>query len=117
MRRTPAARQGWSRHRLRFDKMDEGVVQPRHLRRPWVRRGSANTAATSSAFLSAISGLVLYLITVRRMGFSSLVEGSALRFKDVWNQPKDATAFAAIPAVHDTRSLSIVGKGADRARE
>src|SRR6185312_8855051 len=38
---------------------------------------SANTAATSSAFLSAISGLVLYLITVRRMGFSSLAAAKA----------------------------------------
>src|ERR1700710_458535 len=53
---------------------------------------SANTAATSSAFLSAISGLVLYLIKVRFIAFSSVTAAEAAHLdpKDVWGRPKDA---------------------------
>src|SRR5438132_13162439 len=58
----------------------------------WAAFSSANTAAISSAFLSPMSGFVLYLINVRFILFSviSLWPGIALRSQDVRPRPKDS---------------------------
>src|ERR1700741_2869631 len=53
---------------------------------------SANTAAISAAFLSAMSGFVLYLINVRFIIFSmtSAMMCHTSRSQDVWLRPKDS---------------------------